>query len=370
MAETAGKLTTAARERSGHGGIETDMLTLGIILIIVQCVFLLQAAILVGASFGGFLGGTWMIVSAVVAILLWIAFAALMVNSIRLSAGILRGRTDRLTEALTWANSLFLTCALLSAGTGILLAFGAFASCGPTWLSGLYHWYGFVGSVLAFLAFFLIRLIANACLGSGTVANLRWWVPLVSALPVYVLWGLAWLIGWILLSGSIDESTYPDRSKSPYKLPFPGGESSWVVQGNNSSLNHNGKQEHSWDFRRPCGTPVLAARAGKVSKVVDKNDGNGGDKPNNMIEVDQGDGTTGRYLHIEKGSAAVKVGDAVAQGAQLARVGNVGNSMTGHVHFVVERGGQSIAVTFVDVTDDKGIPRTFSSYTSKNAKVK
>ena len=139
-----------------------------------------------------------------------------------------------------------------------------------------------------------------------------------------------------------------------------------MIQGNNSGLNHTGNQKHAWDFRRRCGTPVLAARGGTVSKVVHSNDGNGSGAPNNMVEVDHDDGTTGRYLHVQKNSAKVKKGDAVKQGSELAKVGNVGNSLTGHVHFVVERGGKSIEVSFADVTEDDGVPRAFKTYKSGN----
>lgn len=92
-----------------------------------------------------------------------------------------------------------------------------------------------------------------------------------------------------------------------------------------------------------------------------------GDSPNNFIEVTHTDNTTARYLHIEQGSAAVATGDAVARGDRLANIGNVGNSITGHVHFTVEdASGNSVAVSFSDVDDDAGIPRTFGTYTSGN----
>lgn len=76
------------------------------------------------------------------------------------------------------------------------------------------------------------------------------------------------------------------------------------------------------------------------------------------------DGTVARYLHIAKGSARVKEGATVQQGDELAEVGNVGNSLTGHIHFDVEKGGNSIPITFRDVNEDKGIPRTFEHYAS------
>ena len=54
----------------------------------------------------------------------------------------------------------------------------------------------------------------------------------------------------------------------------------------------------------------------------------------------------------------------------LALVGNVGNSLTGHIHFQVDKGSQSVAIVFADpdVKYDKGIPRTFGSYESSNRK--
>lgn len=185
-----------------------------------------------------------------------------------------------------------------------------------------------------------------------------------------LVWSLTWVVVYAKLSGTIDEKAYPSRSGSPYKLPFPGGESSWVIQGNHSSLNHHGTQQFAWDFRRSCGTPVLAARDGTVTKVDDSHDGNGSDKPNNKIVVDHGDGTSAEYLHFQYKSAKVKEKQTVKQGDVLALVGNVGNSLTGHIHFQVDKGGQSIAVVFSDpdVKDDQGIPRTFSSYESSNRK--
>src|SRR5262249_12016160 len=135
---------------------------------------------------------------------------------------------------------------------------------------------------------------------------------------------------------------------------------------NNSSLNHEGDEKHAWDFRRRCGTPVLAAREGSVRSVIDGNSGNGSDKPKNEIQIVHSDGTVARDLHIQQNSSQVRVGDTDQHDDELAKVGNVGNSLTGHIHFVVERNGRSIPVVFRDVTQDKGIPRTFGSYTSGN----
>jgi hypothetical protein len=329
---------------------------------------LAYAAVMFGTSFAGFMGETLMIVTAVLALVAWGTFIGLTIHALLLAVAVWRGERARLEKSLRWTRALSLTAAILSIAMAFLLAFGAFATCGPTWLSGLYHWGGLLGSVLGFVAWFALpALVRGALEGAGvSMKPFGWRAPVLTGAIVYGLWGLVWLVAWLVLRGPIDTGTYPDRASSPYRLPFPGGESAWVIQGNNSSFNHEGDEQHAWDFRRQCGTPVLAARDGTVRAVTDSHTGHGSGKPNNFVEVTHSDGTVGRYLHIEQNSAAVRVGDSVRQGDPLAKVGNVGNSLTGHIHFVVESGGRSIPVTFRDVEEDSGIPRTFESYTSGN----
>ena len=49
------------------------------------------------------------------------------------------------------------------------------------------------------------------------------------------------------------------------------------------------------------------------------------------------DGTMGVYLHLMKGSVAVREGQRVESGTRIARSGNTGNSTGTHLHFVVQR---------------------------------
>ncbi|SRR6266496_3451779 len=160
------------------------MVALGRILIAVLSLCLLLAAILIGGSFGGFLGSGYMIVSALLVIVLWGVFAGLAINGIRLANGVANGSGD-LSRALLWANRLFITVTILSALTGLALGFLAFVGCGPLWLSSLYHWGGMVGTILGFLAFFLLPVIVRACVGeTDDYATFHhwWWVvfmPLV-----------------------------------------------------------------------------------------------------------------------------------------------------------------------------------------------
>ena len=85
----------------------------------------------------------------------------------------------------------------------------------------------------------------------------------------------------------------------------------------------------------------------------------------NGIVVQHEDGTYAVYWHSSEGSAVVKKGDQVKQGALLALVGNTGYSTGPHIHFGVNNGTHSIAVSFQDVGGD-GIPRSLRVYRSGN----
>jgi Peptidase family M23 len=350
------------------------METLGRILFATYIIFLLLAAIMIAGSIGALTGESHMIISGLIVLLLWLLLAGMTIRAITYAAGMSGGRSDKIDDGLWWAKVTFLYFAILSAVTGLGLAFLALVGCGPLWVPSLYHWGGLVGTVLGFLAVFLLPVIVHKTLDetSDRATAYGWpWVVFVP-LGVALLFGLIWLIPYLLLKGDIKESDYK-AADHVYKLPFPGGETTWVIQGNNSSFNHKNGQANSWDFRRRCGTPVLAARDGTILKVTDGNDGVGGD--NNEIQVSQGSGadaTVAHYMHIQKSSVPAKfrtVGAAVKQGDEIARVGSVGNSLTGHIHFMVKKGNSTVPVSFTDVTDDKGIPRTFHSYTSGNRRV-
>src|SRR6185295_6182014 len=211
---------------------------MAIFVLVGNAVFLLQAALLFGASFGAFLGETPMIVSGILAMALWGTHAGLMIYATTLAVRGMRGDDAKGIEAQKWCSALYLAAGILSVVTGLGLGFGAFASCGPLYLAPLYHWTCLPGAALAFTAYFVLPLVA------GTEGH-RWWAALLICGGAGLLWGLTWLIAWALLSGSVD-GKYPDRSSSPYRLPWPGGESSWVIQGNNSGFNHSDKEKYAY----------------------------------------------------------------------------------------------------------------------------
>ncbi|MCY7331198.1 MAG: peptidoglycan DD-metalloendopeptidase family protein [Pseudanabaena sp. CAN_BIN31] len=80
------------------------------------------------------------------------------------------------------------------------------------------------------------------------------------------------------------------------------------------------------DLGAPFGTPVLAAKAGRVEFA-----GWGGGY-GNLVELDHGSTGT-RYAHLE--AIYVAQGQSVAQGQQIGIVGSTGRSTGPHLHFEI-----------------------------------
>ncbi|WP_176592037.1 M23 family metallopeptidase [Sphingobium sp. EM0848] len=88
------------------------------------------------------------------------------------------------------------------------------------------------------------------------------------------------------------------------------------------------------DFPGSYGQPILAAAAGKVS-FVGQRSGYG-----NVVEVDHGNGIMTRYAHLS--GFAAHVGQSVARGDKIARMGSTGRSTGTHLHFEVRVNGNPI----------------------------
>jgi murein DD-endopeptidase MepM/ murein hydrolase activator NlpD len=170
------------------------------------------------------------------------------------------------------------------------------------------------------------------------------------------------------------------RGPRIYKLPYPGGLSFDVCQGNNhAGGTHTGAAAYAWDFCMDVGTPVVAARGGTVRAVrQDSNLGGWGPQfadDANFVVIDHGEGTSGLYMHLMQRGARVKVGDHVQTGQLIAYSGNTGWSSAPHLHFMVMQTdadnyyAQSLPVLFTDVSTDGGLPLEDHTYTSGNAKL-
>jgi len=80
------------------------------------------------------------------------------------------------------------------------------------------------------------------------------------------------------------------------------------------------------DLATACGRPVYAARGGRVSYAGWL--GTSG----NFIRVSHDDGVTTGYAHLQNGSLYVRLGQTVATGQLIGRIGNTGGSTGCHLH--------------------------------------
>jgi len=126
-----------------------------------------------------------------------------------------------------------------------------------------------------------------------------------------------------------------------YALPFAVGHEHRVIQGFHGNFSHTGSNEYAIDFACPEGTPVLAAREGRVV-AVNASARSGGTTPDfldyektNFIIVAHDDGTLGEYMHLAPGGVRVHPGDKVRRAELIGLSGNTGFSTTPHLHFQV-----------------------------------
>ncbi|HXG62660.1 MAG TPA: M23 family metallopeptidase [Planctomycetota bacterium] len=158
--------------------------------------------------------------------------------------------------------------------------------------------------------------------------------------------------------------------KATYRLPYEDGKSFPVTQGNDGSVSHRGAGRFAFDFGMPEGTPVCAARGGKVVAAAEDETARGASGKygglGNHVKIDHGDGTVGVYMHLKPQGVEVEVGETVLQGDIIGFSGATGNVTGPHLHFQVERDGRSIPIAFDDVETDGGVPQEGRSYTSRN----
>ena len=113
---------------------------------------------------------------------------------------------------------------------------------------------------------------------------------------------------------------------------------------------HNGIDIRLLDMTaQRAGVDVLAAAPGRVARLRDgvadisiRAPGApsvAGQECGNGVVIDHGDGWETQYCHVAKGSVRVKVGDTVAAGAPLAKVGLSGDTEFPHLHFTVRHAG-------------------------------
>jgi len=145
-----------------------------------------------------------------------------------------------------------------------------------------------------------------------------------------VSWSYSWTMG--RFSAQHDASYH-------YGLPFKKGALVIVSQGHGGKSTHTGRSQYAVDFVADEGTPIYAARGGKVIATESSHDQGGFDvsfgKYANYITIEHTDHTLGQYYHLQQGGVKVNIGQYVSKGQFIGLSGNTGYSSGPHLHFGV-----------------------------------
>lgn len=152
-----------------------------------------------------------------------------------------------------------------------------------------------------------------------------------------------------------------------YRAPFAVAQSFTVTQAPPAAITHRDlASRNAIDIAMPVGTPVHAARDGRVINVAHQFF-RGGLQPEvsgeaNFVQILHDDGTTAIYAHLQMDTIRVRPGQSVRRGEYIANSGNTGYSGGPHLHFVVVRNGGfrsvSVPVRFAGPGGARVVPRT------------
>jgi murein DD-endopeptidase MepM/ murein hydrolase activator NlpD len=142
------------------------------------------------------------------------------------------------------------------------------------------------------------------------------------------------------------------EESSKYLLPYPETTKYKLLQGYEGPWGHEAHAAFAYDFQMPIGTPVHAARSGKVVHVEQGHKDStrkGGEE--NVVVIQHDDGTFARYYHLTQNGAKVALGESVKQKQVIGLSGDSGASAGPHLHFDVTRdcfkwGCQTIKMEF------------------------
>ena len=133
-------------------------------------------------------------------------------------------------------------------------------------------------------------------------------------------------------SGALSWPDLPNLPQVP-QAPLPGsgaGDYIWPTQGVFSSGYgwRWGRMHKGIDLANSTGTPIVAAKEGRVS-FAGWHDGGYG----YLVEISHANGSTTRYAHNSR--LLVAHGQEVRQGEVISQMGSTGNSTGPHLHFEI-----------------------------------
>ena len=146
------------------------------------------------------------------------------------------------------------------------------------------------------------------------------------------------IIGGYYLLNRITTAITTNTDSYIYDLPFAKGTEHKIIQGYGGLFSH--KNTAALDFSMPVGTPIYAAREGRIySYKEDSNEGGitEADKRKvNYIIILHDDGSYGCYWHLQKNGVVIKNGK-VNKGQLIGYSGKTGFALQPHLHFSVKR---------------------------------
>ncbi len=122
---------------------------------------------------------------------------------------------------------------------------------------------------------------------------------------------------------------------SGFICPLSGKSKRNITTGMNGYRGHTGV-----DFACPEGTPILAAKSGRVIKSEAKIRNGKYYSYGNYVTITHGDGTMTLYAHMSR--RAVSTNEQVSQGQVIGYVGSTGNSTGNHLHFEIFVSGRRV----------------------------
>src|SRR5688572_29168300 len=148
--------------------------------------------------------------------------------------------------------------------------------------------------------------------------GLKWMIRVLVIFLLVIIVGL-----FMFFSLSTAVTTNIDNFE--YDLPYKEGTMHQVVQGYGGLFSH--RSIAAIDFEMPVGTPVYAAREGKIYSYKDDSDEGGPfskyKRKANYIIIKHKDGSLGCYWHLKKNGILVKKG-YVSKGQQIGLSGATG----------------------------------------------
>ncbi len=137
-----------------------------------------------------------------------------------------------------------------------------------------------------------------------------------------------------------------------YRLPWPEGLSFMFTQAPGGRITSHFTQAtlHAVDIGMPEGMPVLAARAGVVEAVEERQGASPLEDPltyeGNFVRVRHDDGTAALYAHLRNRGVVVEARQVVRAGQLLGYSGASGDVPEPQLHFAVLRDGASLPIRF------------------------